>query len=106
MAAKGGGRGQVKARRRRDNLSTYGPSRLTCGSEVCGSSWIILVEGRADVRRLSLSGYHNSLEIDGARIDPSIREICDSKDKVVAFLDGDRSGELIMRTLRRSAAGP
>lgn len=67
---------------------------------MCRSVWIILVEGRSDVRRLSFSGYPNSLEMDGARIDPSVREACSSKHKIVAFLDGDRSGDLIMRTLR------
>ena len=68
-------------------LTTYGPSKLTCGSGLLDSSWIILVEGRADVINLLRAGYDNSLAIEGAKIDESIKEICRNKDKVFAFLD-------------------
>ena len=81
-------------------LSEYGPSKLTCSSGIHSSSWIILVEGRADVINLMRAGYDNALAIEGAKIDPSIKEICRSKDTVVAFLDGDRSGGFILRELR------
>lgn len=85
-------------------ICSYGPSRLACGPGIHGHRWIILVEGRADVRRLLLAGYDNALAINGAKIDPSIVGICGSKEKVVAFLDGDHSGALIMRMLRRMVA--
>jgi DNA primase len=80
-------------------LSTYGPSRLTCGSGMLASTWIILVEGRADVINLLRAGYDNALAIEGAKIDESIKEICKSKDNVVAFLDGDRAGGFILKEL-------
>jgi len=80
-------------------LSTYGPSRLTCGSGMVDSSWIILVEGRADVINLLRAGYDNALAIEGAKIDESIKEICKTKDNVVAFLDGDRAGGFILKEL-------
>ncbi|MDH3277612.1 MAG: DNA primase DnaG [Nitrosopumilus sp.] len=80
-------------------LSTYGPSRLTCGSGMVDSPWIILVEGRADVINLLRAGYDNALAIEGAKIDESIKEICKTKDNVVAFLDGDRSGGFILKEL-------
>ena len=80
-------------------LSIYGPSRLTCGSGMLDSPWIILVEGRADVINLLKAGYDNALAIEGAKIDESIKEICKSKDNVVAFLDGDRAGGFILKEL-------
>ncbi len=81
-------------------LSTYGKEKLPCSSGIFDSPWIILVEGRADVINLLRAGYDNALAIEGARIDESIKEICDKKDKVVAFLDGDRAGGFILKELK------
>ena len=81
-------------------LSTYGPSKLTCSSGVFDSTWVILVEGRADVINLLRSGFDNVLAIEGAKIDESIKELCNSKDSVVAFLDGDRAGGFILKELK------
>ena len=81
-------------------LSTYGPSKLTCSSGVFDSNWIVLVEGRADVINLLRAGYDNALAIEGAKIDESIKELCNSKDTVVAFLDGDRAGGFILKELK------
>lgn len=81
-------------------MSSYGPSKLACGSGMHDSDWIILVEGRADVRNLLRAGYDNSVAIEGAKIDQSIKKLCDSKKTVVAFLDGDRTGGYILRDLK------
>ena len=81
-------------------LSTYGPSRLACGPGLHNSDWVILVEGRADVINLQRAGYDNALAIEGAKIDESIKTLCRSKDTVVAFLDGDRSGGFILKELK------
>jgi DNA primase len=81
-------------------LSTYGPSKLTCSSGLTDSNWVILVEGRADVINLLRAGFDNALAIEGAKIDESIKELCNSKDTVVAFLDGDRSGGFILKELK------
>jgi DNA primase len=81
-------------------LTTYGKEKLPCGSGVFDSPWIILVEGRADVINLLRAGYDNAVAIEGAKIDESIKELCDSKDKVVAFLDGDRAGGFILKELK------
>ncbi|MGI0027434.1 MAG: DNA primase DnaG [Nitrosopumilaceae archaeon] len=81
-------------------LATFGREKLTCGSGVFDSPWIILVEGRADVINLLRAGYDNALAIEGARIDESIKELCSSKSKVVAFLDGDRAGGFILKELK------
>ena len=81
-------------------LTTYGPSKLTCSSGLSDSNWVILVEGRADVINLLRAGYDNALAIEGAKIDESIKELCTSKDTVVAFLDGDRAGGFILKELK------
>ena len=81
-------------------LSTYGPSKLTCSSGLEASDWVILVEGRADVIKLLRAGYDNALAIEGAKIDETIKEMCDSKNTVVAFLDGDRAGGFILKELK------
>ena len=81
-------------------LTTYGPSKLTCSSGVFDSKWIILVEGRADVINLLRAGYDNAIAIEGAKIDESIKELCSSKDTIVAFTDGDRAGGFILKELR------
>ncbi len=81
-------------------LTTFGREKLACGSGVFDSPWLILVEGRADVINLLRAGYDNSLAIEGARIDESIKSLCESKAKVVAFLDGDRAGGFILKELR------
>jgi len=81
-------------------VASYGPSKLPCSSGVFESPWIILVEGRADIINLLRAGYDNALAIEGARIDESIKELCDSKEKVVAFLDGDRAGGFILKELK------
>jgi DNA primase len=81
-------------------LVTFGREKLSCGSGVFDSPWIILVEGRADVINLLRAGYDNALGIEGARIDESIKELCNSKSKVVAFLDGDRAGGFILKELK------
>ena len=81
-------------------LSTYGPSKLTCSSGVFDSNWVILVEGRADVINLLRAGYDNAVAIEGAKIDESIKELCSSKDTVVAFIDGDRAGGFILKELK------
>ena len=81
-------------------ITTYGPNKLPCSTGVFDSSWVILVEGRADILNLLRAGYDNALAIEGAKIDESIKELCAEKDKVVAFLDGDRAGGFILKELK------
>lgn len=83
-----------------NKLTTYGKEKLPCGAGIYNSSWIILVEGRADVINLLRAGYDNAIAIEGAKIDESIKELCESKDKIVAFLDGDRAGSFILKELK------
>jgi DNA primase len=80
-------------------LTSFGKAQLACGTGVFDSDWIILVEGRADVINLLRAGYDNSIAIEGARIDETVTKLTDGK-KVVAFLDGDRAGDLILKELQ------
>jgi DNA primase len=80
-------------------LTSFGKAQLACGTGVFDSEWIILVEGRADVINLLRAGFDNSIAIEGARIDETVTKLTDGK-KVVAFLDGDRAGDLILKELQ------
>ena len=81
-------------------VTAYGPNKLPCSTGVFDSPWIILVEGRADILNLLRAGFDNALAINGATIDESIKEMCKSKKKIVAFLDGDRAGGMILQELK------
>ena len=83
-----------------DKITTYGPKKLHCSTGVFDSPWVILVEGRADIINLLRAGYDNALAFEGGRIDESIKELCDKKERVVAFLDGDRAGGFILKELK------
>src|ERR671918_62818 len=80
-------------------LTTFGKGQLACGTGVLNADWIILVEGRADVINLLRAGFDNSIAIEGAKIDESITHLTEGK-KVVAFIDGDRAGDLILKELQ------
>jgi DNA primase len=79
-------------------LTSFGKAQLACGTGVFDSEWIILVEGRADVINLLRAGFDNAIAIEGAKIDESIKTLTGGK-KVIAFLDGDRAGDLILKEL-------
>ena len=83
-----------------DKITTYGPKKLHCSTGVFDSQWVILVEGRADIINLLRAGYDNALAFEGGRIDESIKELCEKKERVVAFLDGDRAGGFILKELK------
>jgi DNA primase len=79
-------------------LTTFGKAQLACGTGVFDSDWIILVEGRADVINLLRAGFDNAIAIEGAKIDETVIKLTEGK-KVIAFLDGDRAGDLILKEL-------
>ncbi|MFQ5969509.1 MAG: DNA primase DnaG [Nitrososphaerales archaeon] len=80
-------------------LTAFGKEHLACGTGVFDSDWIILVEGRADVINLLRAGYDNTIAIEGARIAEPVVKFCKEKNHVIAFLDGDRAGDLILKEL-------
>jgi DNA primase len=78
----------------------YGEDKLPAGPDVEKSDTIIIVEGRADVINLGRYGYTNTIAIGGAkeRVPKTIIDLAKGK-KVILFVDGDRGGEMIMRTV-------
>jgi len=80
-------------------LTAFGKAQLACGTGVFESPVIILVEGRADVINLLRAGFDNSIAIEGAKIDETVVNLTSGK-KVIAFLDGDRAADLILKELK------
>ena len=80
---------------------SYGPEHLPAGTAVDESDTVILVEGRADVVNMLRYGYNNVIAIGGAKKIPhTIKELAKKK-KIIAFLDGDHAGDLILKELLR-----
>ncbi len=78
----------------------YGPDKLPASPGVEKADTVIVVEGRADVINLMKYGYDNVIALGGAReeIPQTIKELAKKK-KVIAFVDGDRGGDLILKNL-------
>ena len=80
-------------------ITTYGPENLPAGPDVGASSEVIVVEGRADVINLLRNDITNAIAIGGASTVPkTIIELSKEKE-ITAFIDGDRGGDLILRSL-------
>ncbi len=79
-------------------LVAYGPEQLPAGPGIHTSDTIILVEGRADVINLLRAGYENVLALNGVKVPESVIRLSKGK-RLVAFLDGDRGGDLIKKEL-------
>ena len=92
---------QIEEAVKKEEIITYGPERLPAGPEVEHSDTLIIVEGRADVLNLLRYGYKNAIAIGGAKgeIPRTVIELSKRKKKVIAFVDGDHAGDLILRHL-------
>jgi len=79
-------------------VQEYSRERLPAGPGVEESEEVIVVEGRADVLNLLKYGIKNTVAMNGTSVPKAIREL--SKRKIIiAFVDGDRGGELILKEL-------
>jgi len=76
---------------------------LDAGPAVATSESVILVEGRADVINLLKSDIKNAIAIGGIKTPKEVIEICNKKTST-AFLDGDRGGDLILKSLKQAGA--
>ncbi len=83
------------------DIIEYGPDRLPAGPEVESGS-LILVEGRADVILLMKCGVKNTIALNGTKVPETVIKLTKDKE-VTAFLDGDRSGDLILKELQQVA---
>lgn len=88
---------------RAPQLIEYGEDRLPAGAGVEISPSIIVVEGRADVLHLLDLGYTNVIAMEGAHVPETIVKLSEKRE-VTAFLDGDRSGDLLLKELLSKAS--
>ncbi|MEM2918330.1 MAG: DNA primase DnaG [Candidatus Altiarchaeota archaeon] len=91
---------EVKKSVQLSEISIY--KGLPAGPDIENVESVILVEGRADVLNLLKAGIKNVVAIGGTNIPKEITEL--SKEKTtIAFLDGDRGGEIILKELAQVA---
>lgn len=95
---------EIESSVRTAEITAYGPERLPAGPDIDTSDTVIIVEGRADVLNLLRYGYRNVIALEGAKgeIPETIIKLSKSK-KTIAFLDGDRAGDMILKELIRVA---
>jgi DNA primase len=91
---------EVRESARTGAITTY--EGLPAGPGVATSDAVIVVEGRADVRRLLSFGIENAIAVEGTDVPDAITTL--SRDRTTtALLDGDRGGKLLLRELRQVA---
>jgi len=88
----------VRQRARVEDITEY--EGLPAGPRVADSDAIIVVEGRADVRRLLRFGIKNAVAVEGTDIPDPVARLTRER-TTTAFLDGDRGGDLILRELKQ-----
>lgn len=76
----------------------YGRDRLPAGPAVDESDELIVVEGRADVLNLLKHGFKNVIAMNGTSCPQTVIDLSRKKE-VIAFVDGDRGGNLIIKEL-------
>ncbi|MDE1856216.1 MAG: DNA primase, partial [Candidatus Micrarchaeota archaeon] len=81
-------------------ITEYGPEKLPAGPDIEKEHEVILVEGRADVLTLLRNDITNAIAIGGAtsNIPKTLIRLCNEKE-VTVFLDGDKGGDMILRSL-------
>ena len=86
------------------NVAKYGLDKLPAGPELAGSKEIIIVEGRADIINLMKMGINNTIAVEGTHVPKTVIDLTKKRGmKTIAFLDGDRGGDLILRELMQVA---
>ena len=76
----------------------YGRDRLPAGPAIDESDELIVVEGRADVLNLLKHGFKNVIAMNGTSCPQTVIDLSRKKE-VIAFVDGDRGGNLIIKEL-------
>jgi len=84
-------------------IISWGPENLPAGPNVDSSKEIIIVEGRADVLNLLRIGVKNTIAVQGTHVPKSVIKLIKTKSPVIAFLDGDRGGTIILNELMQLA---
>ncbi|MHA1821665.1 MAG: DNA primase DnaG [Promethearchaeota archaeon] len=76
----------------------YGPDKLYAGEDIDKSDQIIIVEGIADVKNMMRAGFRNAIATNGTHVPQTIIDLSKKK-SCIAFVDGDRGGEMILEEL-------
>ena len=84
-------------------IISWGPEKLPAGPDIDKNPEILIVEGRADVLNLLRIGVKNTVAVQGTSIPKSIIKLTKQKSVVIAFLDGDRGGTIILNELLQVA---
>ncbi len=92
---------EISSSVRTGEITEYGVDRLPAGPDVLTDPNLIIVEGRADVINLLRYGYRNTVAVEGAsgKIPQDLITLSKEKKTVIAFLDGDHGGDLILKEL-------
>jgi len=77
-------------------ITTY--KGCSAGPEIETSETIIIVEGRADILNLLKADIKHTIAVDGTHIPDVVIELTKKK-STIAFLDGDRGGDIILKEL-------
>jgi DNA primase len=91
---------EVKKAVQLSEISSY--QGLPAGPSIEKADSVILVEGRADVLNLLKAGIKNVVAVGGTNIPRAIIDLTKTK-TIIAFLDGDRGGEIILNELAQVA---
>ncbi|TET05237.1 MAG: DNA primase [Promethearchaeota archaeon] len=84
-------------------ITSWGPENLPAGPNVDSAQELIIVEGRADVLNLLRIGVKNTIATQGTHVPKSVVKLIKTKSPVIAFLDGDRGGSIILSELMQLA---
>jgi len=84
-------------------ITSWGPENLPAGPDIDSSQELIIVEGRADVLNLLRIGVKNTISVQGTQVPKSVVKLIKAKSPVIAFLDGDRGGSIILNELLQVA---
>lgn len=87
---------------RTGELIEYGSEKLPAGQDIENSQQIIIVEGVADVKALMRAGFRNAIATQGTHVPKTIIELSKKK-SCIAFVDGDRGGQMILDELLQVA---
>jgi len=91
---------EVKKAVQLSEISSY--EGLPAGPSIDSADSIILVEGRADVLNMLKCGIKNVIAVGGTNIPKPIIDLSREK-TTIAFLDGDRGGDIILKELAQVA---
>jgi len=80
----------------KDSIITW--QGLPAGRDIDSADRIIIVEGRNDIQQLLKIGVKNTIAVNGTSVPKAIIDLTHRKE-CIAFLDGDRGGEMILNEL-------